>query len=471
MGLIGLYVGIIPIAVGMLWLPWMRQLDKRWLRFLLALTIGLLVFLGIDAAIEGLDLGASGAESLGGGALMWLGAALAYLALVAVDGLLSRRGRGGEHVALLVAIGIGLHNLGEGLVIGSAYAVGSLALGAALVVGFAIHNTTEGLAIVAPVAERPPRHRAPRAARPDRRCAGHPRSLDRRIRFRSEPGRIHVRCRCGRDRPRGRPDRAAGPRQRGALSPPARGRRAGRGARPHVRDKPADLGMTMETEASHAVQDYAKAIYSLSRRGSETVATSALADRLAVSPASASAMAKRLAELGLVTHEPYHGVRLTESGEKLALEVIRHHRLIELYLSEALGMPWDRVHDEAEVLEHAISEELSELIAEKLGDPTHDPHGDPIPTRDGRIEEGATRSLAESEPGERVVLTRVSDSDPAMLRYLGERGIEPGTRLEVIGREPFGGPLNVRVGRHELPLGLGLARAMRVSESALGASR
>jgi zinc transporter, ZIP family len=157
MGLIGLYVGIIPIAVGMLWLPWMRRLDRRWLRFLLALTIGLLVFLGIDAAIEGLDLGASGAESLGGGALMWLGAALAYLALVAVDGWLGRKGRGAERVALLVAIGIGLHNLGEGLVIGSAYAVGSLALGAALVVGFAIHNTTEGIAIVAPVAEQRPR--------------------------------------------------------------------------------------------------------------------------------------------------------------------------------------------------------------------------------------------------------------------------------------------------------------------------
>jgi zinc transporter, ZIP family len=157
MGLIGLYVGIIPIAVGMLWLPWMRRLDRRWLQFLLALTIGLLVFLGIDAAIEGLDLGASGAESLGGGALMWLGAALAYLALVAVDGWLGRRGKGGAHVALLVAIGIGLHNLGEGLVIGSAYAVGSLALGAALVVGFAIHNTTEGIAIVAPVAEQRPR--------------------------------------------------------------------------------------------------------------------------------------------------------------------------------------------------------------------------------------------------------------------------------------------------------------------------
>jgi DtxR family Mn-dependent transcriptional regulator len=220
--------------------------------------------------------------------------------------------------------------------------------------------------------------------------------------------------------------------------------------------------MTMETETSHAVQDYAKAIYSLSRRGQEVVTTSALAERLHVSPASASAMAKRLSELGLVSHEPYRGVRLTAAGEKLALEVIRHHRLIELYLSEALGMPWDRVHDEAEVLEHAISEELSDLIAEKLGDPTHDPHGDPIPTRDGQIDESVTRSLADSQPGERVVLTRVSDSDPAMLRYLGERGIEPGTALEVVGREPFGGPLNVRVGARKLPLGLGLARAMRV---------
>ena len=159
MGLIGLYVGIIPVAIGMLWLPWMRQLDRRWIQFLLALTVGLLVFLGIDAALEGLELGASGAESLGGGALMWLGAALAYLVLAGVDSWLERRdrgGAGGERVALLVAIGIGLHNLGEGLVIGSAYAVGSLALGATLVVGFALHNTTEGLAIVAPVAQRRP---------------------------------------------------------------------------------------------------------------------------------------------------------------------------------------------------------------------------------------------------------------------------------------------------------------------------
>jgi ZIP family zinc transporter len=159
MGLIGLYVGIIPVAIGMLWLPWLRRLDRRWLQFLLALTVGLLVFLGIDAALEGLELGAAGAEALGGGALMWLGAALAYLVLAGVDGWLDRRGGGGERVALLVAIGIGLHNLGEGLLIGSAYAIGSLALGAALVVGFAIHNTTEGLAIVAPVAGGRPRVR------------------------------------------------------------------------------------------------------------------------------------------------------------------------------------------------------------------------------------------------------------------------------------------------------------------------
>ena len=115
----------------------------------------------------------------------------------------------------------------------------------------------------------------------------------------------------------------------------------------------------------------------------------------------------------------------------MALEVLRHHRLLELYLAEALGMSWDRVHEEAEVLEHAISPELSELIAAKLGNPTHDPHGDPIPTADGEIDEAPTRSLADLEPGERGLFARVSDSDPDMLRYLAERGIAPGRRLEV----------------------------------------
>ena len=219
-------------------------------------------------------------------------------------------------------------------------------------------------------------------------------------------------------------------------------------------------------EISNAVQDYAKAIWSLAQRRAEPVSTSAIADRLGVSPASASAMVKRLESLGLVSREPYRGVELTPAGERVALEVVRHHRLLELYLAEALGMSWDRVHAEAEVLEHAISPELSELIAEKLGNPTHDPHGDPIPTADGEIDEMPSRSLADLEEGERGVFTRVSDANPAMLRYLSERGIERGAELKVIGREPFGGPISVRTGRHEHALGDQLARAMRVEAPA-----
>src|ERR671926_1682002 len=125
-------------------------------------------------------------------------------------------------------------------------------------------------------------------------------------------------------------------------------------------------------------------------------------------------MVRKLCELELVSHEPYKGVRLTDRGAEVALEVIRHHRLLELYLAESLGVPWDRVHQEAEVLEHVLSEELEELIAAKLADPTRDPHGDPIPTRDGRIDESPTTSLASLEPGATAVLVRISDSDPEM---------------------------------------------------------
>ena len=146
-------------------------------------------------------------------------------------------------------------------------------------------------------------------------------------------------------------------------------------------------------------------------------------------------MVKRLGELGLVSHQPYRGVTLTESGQRVALEVIRHHRLLELYLVQSLGVPWDRVHAEAEVLEHVLSEELEELIAAKLGDPTHDPHGDPIPTRELIIEETVTESLQVLQPGTRGTFARVSDSDPAMLRYLAERGIAPGRRARG-GRPP-----------------------------------
>jgi DtxR family Mn-dependent transcriptional regulator len=177
-------------------------------------------------------------------------------------------------------------------------------------------------------------------------------------------------------------------------------------------------------------------------------------------------MVKRLEARGLATHEPYHGVELTEAGDRVALNVLRHHRLLELYLAEALGMPWDRVHAEAEVLEHAISDELSERIAEALGNPTHDPHGDPIPTAEGTIEERATRALADLEPRDAGTFVRVSDSDPEMLRYLSERGISPGDDFEVVDKEPFEGPLSVRFGGELHVLGGALTRAMRAEVGA-----
>ncbi len=217
---------------------------------------------------------------------------------------------------------------------------------------------------------------------------------------------------------------------------------------------------------SSAVEDYAKAIYALQMRDDQPVSTTALAERLGVTPASASGMVKRLGELGLVRHRRYHGVLLTEAGLRVALQVIRHHRLLELYLVESLGVPWDRVHEEAEVLEHVLSDELEELIAAKLGDPTHDPHGDPIPSRELTIEEISTESLQALEPGAHGTFARISDSDPDMLRYLADRGIAPGDELEVVERQPFGGPVFVRFGDEVHPLGGDLARAMRVRVAA-----
>jgi DtxR family transcriptional regulator, Mn-dependent transcriptional regulator len=217
---------------------------------------------------------------------------------------------------------------------------------------------------------------------------------------------------------------------------------------------------------SSAVEDYAKAIYKLEGACEGAVTTNAIAERLRVTPASASGMVKRLDGMGLVTHEPYHGVRLTPAGKRVALEVLRHHRLLELYLAETLGVPWDRVHDEAEVLEHVLSEELEELIAAKLGDPERDPHGDPIPTRDGRVVEGPTKSLDALEIGAQGTFVRISDADPAMLRYLSERGISPGAAFEVVDKQPFDGPLFARFGDDVHVLGGALAHAMRVEVTA-----
>jgi DtxR family Mn-dependent transcriptional regulator len=228
--------------------------------------------------------------------------------------------------------------------------------------------------------------------------------------------------------------------------------------------QPSAHRLEPEPPRSSAIEDYAKAIYALERRDGAAT-TSALAERLGVTAGSASGMVKRLNDLGLVAHRPYHGVSLTEDGRRVALEVMRHHRLLELYLVQSLGVPWDRVHEEAEVLEHVLSEELEELIAAKLGDPTHDPHGDPIPTRELTIEEGATESLQALRTGDRGTFTRVSDSDPEMLRFLAGRGIWPGDELEVIDKHPFDGPLFVRFGDDVHVLGGALARAMRVEVS------
>jgi DtxR family transcriptional regulator, Mn-dependent transcriptional regulator len=220
---------------------------------------------------------------------------------------------------------------------------------------------------------------------------------------------------------------------------------------------------------NEGAENYAKALYELQGRDSAGVGTTAVAQRLGVTPASASGMLRRLADEGVVEYAPYRGARLTPEGERIALEVIRHHRLIELFLAEVLGMPWDRVHEEAEVLEHHISEELEELIAAKLGEPALDPHGDPIPDRDLAVTADESIPLTDLEQGEQGIFTRVSDSDASMLRYLAERTIQPGARLTVRGKEPFGGPVLVEIDGRTHPLGPELAASMRVSRGKAGA--
>ena len=177
----------------------------------------------------------------------------------------------------------------------------------------------------------------------------------------------------------------------------------------------------------------------------EAVPTSALADRLGVTPASATNMLKKLDSLGLVEHANYRGAALTDPGRKIALEVIRHHRLLETYLAEALGVPWDQVHAEAEVLEHFLSEELEERIAAQLGHPEFDPHGHPIPTKDGAMPEHSEQLLWEATEGSSVAVERVSDAEAEALRYLGSIGILPGAAVEIVGRGPLAGPLYVKV--------------------------
>jgi DtxR family Mn-dependent transcriptional regulator len=197
-----------------------------------------------------------------------------------------------------------------------------------------------------------------------------------------------------------------------------------------------------------AVQDYLKAIYVLESSG-ERVTTSALARRMAVSAPSATAMTKRLDELGLVERVPHRGVALTDAGRRGALEVLRHHRLLERYLMDRLGLSLDQVHAEAELLEHALSEELEAKIDAELGYPTHDPHGDPIPDRELRLVQHEPRTLLDLEPGAQGSIARVPDDDSELLRYLGELGLVPDASVEVLEQAPFGGPVTVRTDRGE----------------------
>src|SRR5688572_23331449 len=201
----------------------------------------------------------------------------------------------------------------------------------------------------------------------------------------------------------------------------------------------------MLATTSSAVQDYLKGLYALGEGAgrSEPVTTTAIAQHLDVSAASATNMLKKLDGMGLVHHVPYKGVELTDPGRRIALEVLRHHRLLETYLAEALGVPWDQVHAEAEILEHHLSEELEERIAARLGHPTADPHGHPIPPKDLSSPAPPEQTLWGTADGQTSTIDRVSDADPETLRYLGQLGVGPGTRAEVLSRGPVGGPLFV----------------------------
>jgi DtxR family transcriptional regulator, Mn-dependent transcriptional regulator len=211
---------------------------------------------------------------------------------------------------------------------------------------------------------------------------------------------------------------------------------------------------------SESAQDYLKAIWKLERTGD--MSTTALADALSVSPASATAMLKKLATLGLVDHERYHGATLTPAGERMALEVVRHHRLLELYLMEALGLSWDQVHEEAERLEHHLSDELESRIDRALGFPTRDPHGDPIPSPELLLQSDEMVCLSDLEAGSMTVVRRVPDGDPELLRYLATLGLVPAEEVKVVDRAPFDGPVTVEVRGTRHAIGRSLAAQIEV---------
>jgi DtxR family Mn-dependent transcriptional regulator len=232
----------------------------------------------------------------------------------------------------------------------------------------------------------------------------------------------------------------------------------------------------MNQTISPAVEDYLKTIYNLREEsrsvevgavegaGEGGITTQAVAARLGVAAPSATAMIKKLAGLGLARHTPYHGVELSPRGEKVALEVIRHHRLSETFLTRVLGVEWDKAHEEADKWEHVLSEEVEARMAALLGDPTHDPHGAPIPTLDGKVAREKGCPLAEIEAGTRVVVRRVSDEDAPLLRHLQEVGLVPGAAVEVLRAVPAEGVMQLRVGKQKHIVGLAPAAAVLVEK-------
>ncbi len=220
---------------------------------------------------------------------------------------------------------------------------------------------------------------------------------------------------------------------------------------------------------TESIEDYLKAVYEIQKETTK-VTTNSISEKLGVAPASVTGMMKKLSEKKLVTHKRYQGIKLTQAGQKIALEVIRHHRLIELYLAQALGVPWDQVHDEAEKWEHVLSEDVEDRMDAVLGHPTRDPHGSPIPSRDGTIIELDSIPLADLGPGQSGVVAEVSDHNPDLLRYIGKMGLYPETKVEVLSVEPFSGPITIKVGDISHILGAQAAQFILVTDVELGRS-
>jgi DtxR family Mn-dependent transcriptional regulator len=231
---------------------------------------------------------------------------------------------------------------------------------------------------------------------------------------------------------------------------------------PEIKTLPPGSSLQRNGLNHQAIEDYLKTIFSLEQEESP-VSTSRIAAARYVKPGSATSMIQRLHKLNLVHYEKHYGVTLTEAGREIALEVIRHHRLVELYLIEALGFTWDEVHEQADILEHVISEKLEERIAAALDYPDFDPHGDPIPSRQGQIAKVNAQPLASMSAGMRVVVSRVLDNeDSELLRYLDDLGLVPGAQLSILKVAPFDGPLTIEVSEKAIVIGNRVATSVLV---------